>query len=54
VLVGRVSLFVLVLSPDLFISVLVYRISHRVPGLTEIETPVPVEVSGVPPDLNDL
>jgi hypothetical protein len=47
ILVGGIkSLLVLVLSPDWFVSVLLYHISHRVPGPTEIETPVPIGVSG--------
>jgi hypothetical protein len=46
-LVGRVmSLLGLVLSPDWFISVLFYHISHQVPRLTEIETLDPVKFLG--------
>jgi hypothetical protein len=53
--VGRaVSLFFLVLSPDWFILVLLYHISHQVPGVTETETPIPAEVSEVGPDLTGI
>lgn len=41
-------------SPDCHISVLLDHITHQVPGLTGIETPVPVKVSGVSPDLDSL
>lgn len=46
------SLFVLVLSPHWFLSILLYHISQWIPGPTEIEIPVPTEVSGVEHDLN--
>jgi hypothetical protein len=49
---GVMSLFVLVLSLDWFVLALLYHISHQVPALTQIETPVPVEVSGVDPDFS--
>jgi hypothetical protein len=54
-LVGRViNLFVLVLSPDWFVLVLLYYISHWVPGQNKTEASVPIEVSGVEPDLDGL
>jgi hypothetical protein len=46
-------LFVLVLSLDWFVLALLYHISHRVPGLTQTETPVPIEVSRVGPDFSN-
>jgi hypothetical protein len=51
---GVISLPVLVLSPDWCFLVLLYHISYQVSELTETETPIPVEVSGVEPDLNGL
>jgi hypothetical protein len=51
---GVISLFVLVLFLSWVSSVLLYHISHRMPGPTEIETPVPIEACGVEPNLNGL
>jgi hypothetical protein len=53
VLVGRViSLFVLVLSLDWFILILLYHVSQWVSDPTETETPILAEVYGVEPDLS--
>lgn len=49
---GVISLFVLILSLDWFVMALLYHISHRVPGPTQIENPVPVEISGMKPDFS--
>jgi hypothetical protein len=48
------SLFGFVLSPDCGVSVLLDHISHWISGPMEIETSVPVEISGVKSDLNSL
>jgi hypothetical protein len=51
-LVGRVTdLLGLVLSPDWCIFILLYHTSNQLPELIEIETSIPVKVSGVKPDL---
>lgn len=42
------------MSPDCCISVLLDHINHQLPGLAGIEPHVPVEVSGVKPDLSCL
>jgi hypothetical protein len=48
---GRSCKFLCLSPVPGFVSVLLYHISHWVLGLTEIETPVRVEVSEVEPDL---
>jgi hypothetical protein len=52
--VGSHTFVVKVLFLDWIVSSLLYYISQQVPGPTEIESPVPVEVSGVKPDLSGL
>jgi hypothetical protein len=41
------------LSPVSCVAVL-YHISHRVPGPAQIQTPMPIEISGVRPNLDSF
>jgi hypothetical protein len=44
----------LILFLDWYSSMMLDRISQQIPGLTEIETSIPVKVSGVKPDFDSF